>query len=133
MATDDIDLESRGLESDVANELYLAVANMRANSGRMRALAENARSESDAAMTDYSERSRAPEYSPRSPDEFAFDPRAHLDAAAEHFERGRLPDLNALAEMMLKMRGAQRAYELNMQMLDATHEVMARTVDLLRR
>src|SRR6185503_15114423 len=99
MATDD----DKGLESDVANELYLAVATMRAHSGRMRAMAEHAHADTDAAITDYSERHRGRDYAPR-PDEFSLDSRmAHLDAAAEHFERGRLPDLNALAEMMLKM------------------------------
>lgn len=129
MATDD----DKGLESDVANELFIAVASMRAHSGRMRAMAEHAHADTDAAITDYSERHRGRDYAPR-PEGFALDSRmAHLDAAAERFERGQLPDLNALADLMLKMRNAQRAYELNQQMLDATHEVMSRTVDLLRR
>jgi flagellar basal body rod protein FlgC len=68
----------------------------------------------------------------REDDAAAFPRPRHLDAAAEHIEHGRLPDLNALAALMLEMRSAQRAYELNLQMMDATHAMMARTVDLLR-
>jgi hypothetical protein len=79
----------------------------------------------------------APQPPPEAPapanDTPAFPRQRHLDAAAEHIEHGRLPDLNALAALMLDMRSAQRAYELNLQMMDATHAMMARTVDLLRR
>jgi flagellar basal body rod protein FlgC len=134
---------SDDLEADSANELYLAVAAMRAHSGRMRALAERI-AEADAPGA-------APETPPSRDYErelFGARPRAgddpkqfigyhpylgHIDAAAEHLQRARLPDLNTLAELMMRMKGAQHAYEINMQMLDATHDVMARTVDLLRR
>ena len=44
----------------------------------------------------------------------------------------KLPNVNALVEMM-DMRDAQRSYEANLQMMEAARNMMARTVDLLRR
>jgi hypothetical protein len=130
-------------ENDPASELYLAVASMRAHSVRMKAVAEKTEAPAyepeaepiiprTAAMPDYMRddsfaASSRPEASPFHPGY------ARLDAAQEHLERGRLPDLNMLAQMMMEMKGAQRAYELNLQMIDATHAMMARTVDMLRR
>ena len=138
---------SDDLETDSANELYLAVAAMRANSGRMRALAERVAEES-ASQAHHPHHAEPPsgndfgralfEETPRlssnPTDAIGYHPYlGHIDAAAQHLQRARLPDLNTLADLMMKMKGAQQAYEINMQMLDATHNVMARTVDLLRR
>lgn len=49
-------------------------------------------------------------------------------------ERGyvKLPNVNSLVEMM-DMREAQRAYEANLNVIDNTRTMMARTVDLLKR
>ncbi len=44
----------------------------------------------------------------------------------------KMPNVNALVEMM-DMRDAQRSYEANLQMMEAARNMMARTVDLLRR
>jgi flagellar basal-body rod protein FlgC len=43
-----------------------------------------------------------------------------------------LPNVNALVEMM-DMRDAQRAYEANLQVMDGSRAMLLRTVDLLRR
>jgi hypothetical protein len=146
-------MSTTDLESDTANELYLAVAAMRASTGRMRAMAERMYAEEEPQPANQPEPPRQSDYSREFGREFGRDPFAEppqsasepnqaigyhpylgqVDAAVQHLQRARLPDLNTLAEMMMKMKGAQAAYELNMQMLDATHDVMARTVDLLRR
>ena len=49
-------------------------------------------------------------------------------------ERGyvKMPNVSALTEMM-DMREAQRAYEANLNVIDNTRSMMARTVDLLKR
>ena len=49
-------------------------------------------------------------------------------------ERGyvKMPNVNSLVEMM-DMREAQRAYEANLSVIDNTRTMMARTVDLLKR
>lgn len=49
-------------------------------------------------------------------------------------ERGyvKMPNVNSLVEMM-DMREAQRAYEANLSIIDNTRTMMARTVDLLKR
>jgi flagellar basal-body rod protein FlgC len=49
-------------------------------------------------------------------------------------ERGyvKMPNVNSLVEMM-DMREAQRAYEANLNVIDNTRTMMARTVDLLKR
>ena len=44
----------------------------------------------------------------------------------------RLPNVNALVEMM-DMRDAQRSYEANIQALEGARSMLVRTVDLLRR
>ncbi len=44
----------------------------------------------------------------------------------------KLPNVNALIEMM-DMREAQRSYEANLNVIDAARSMMARTIDLLRR
>ena len=49
-------------------------------------------------------------------------------------ERGyvKMPNVSSLVEMM-DMREAQRAYEANLNVIDNTRTMMARTVDLLKR
>jgi len=43
----------------------------------------------------------------------------------------KLPNVDSLVEIM-DMRDAQRSYEADLQMLDTTKQMMARTVDLLK-
>jgi flagellar basal-body rod protein FlgC len=52
--------------------------------------------------------------------------------AADALGYVRLPNVNALVEIM-DMRDAQRAYEANLQVMDASRSMLVRTVDLLRR
>jgi flagellar basal-body rod protein FlgC len=44
----------------------------------------------------------------------------------------RLPNVDTLVEMM-DMRDATRAYEANLNMIDAARQMTSRTLDLLRR
>jgi len=44
----------------------------------------------------------------------------------------KLPNVNSLIEIM-DMREAQRAYEANLSVMDATKTMLSRTVDLLKR
>jgi flagellar basal-body rod protein FlgC len=44
----------------------------------------------------------------------------------------KLPNVNSLVEIM-DMREAQRSYEADLTVMDATKQMLARTVDLLRR
>jgi flagellar basal body rod protein FlgC len=133
--------QTSDLEADSANELYLAVAAMRAHSGRMRAMAERLHASDEPAeqndvppANEFEELFAMPSGSAAAGDAIGYHPYlGPIDAAAQHLQRARLPDLNTLAELMMKMKGAQHAYEINMQMMDATHDVMARTVALLRR
>jgi flagellar basal-body rod protein FlgC len=43
-----------------------------------------------------------------------------------------MPNVNALAEMM-DLREASRAYEANLNMIDAARQMTSRALDLLRR
>jgi flagellar basal-body rod protein FlgC len=43
-----------------------------------------------------------------------------------------MPNVNSLVEIM-DMREAQRSYEADLTVMDATKSMLARTVDLLRR
>ncbi len=43
----------------------------------------------------------------------------------------KLPNVDSLVEIM-DMRDAQRSYEADLQMLDTSKQMMARTVDLLK-
>jgi flagellar basal-body rod protein FlgC len=44
----------------------------------------------------------------------------------------KLPNVNSLVEIM-DMREAQKSYEANLNVLDASKTMMSRTVDLLRQ
>ena len=44
----------------------------------------------------------------------------------------KLPNVNSLVEMM-DMREAQRSYEADLTVMDATKSMLARTVDLLKK
>lgn len=55
---------------------------------------------------------------------------SHPAADAEGYVK--LPNVSALIEMM-DMREAQRSYEANLNVIDAARNMMSRTVDLLRR
>ena len=135
---------------DFTTSLYVAAAGLRAQSGRMRIIAENlanADSTSPQANGDPYRRRIATMQSEFDrelganvvrlgnpvPDgtEFRmqYDPGNPL-ANKEGYVR--LPNVNALIEMM-DMRDAQRSYEANLQVMEGARAMLMRTVDLLRR
>ena len=135
---------------DFFSALQISAFGMRAQSGRMRLIAENlanADSVSQSATGEPYRRKIAAMSSAFDrelnanvvqlidpiPDQAEFrlqfypgNPRA---VAAGYV---RLPNVNALVEMM-DMRDAQRSYEANIQALEGARSMLVRTVDLLRR
>jgi flagellar basal-body rod protein FlgC len=133
---------------DFTTSLYIAAAGMRAQSGRMRIIAENlANADSASANGDPYRRRIATMTSEFDnevnatlvrlgdpvPDQSDF--RLQYDPgnpAADKQGYTHLPNVNALVEMM-DMRDAQRSYEANLQVMDGTRTMLVRTIDLLRR
>jgi flagellar basal-body rod protein FlgC len=97
---------------DFSTSLQVAAAGLRAQSGRMRIIAENLANADDQSQFRM-------QYDPGNP---AADAKGYVH----------LPNVNALVEMM-DMRDAQRSYEANLQVMDASRSMLSRTVDLLRR
>ena len=135
---------------DFFSALQLSAYGMRAQSGRMRLIAENlanADSVSQSATGEPYRRKIAAMSSAFDrelnanvvqlidpiPDQtqfrMQFDPGNPRADAAGYV---RLPNVNALVEMM-DMRDAQRSYEANIQALEGARSMLVRTVDLLRR
>src|ERR1051325_6630154 len=135
---------------DFTTSLYIAAAGMRAQSGRMRIIAENlANADSTSASANgepYRRRiatittefdnelnARMVRLGDPVPDQSDF--RLQYDPgnpAADKQGYTHLPNVNALVEMM-DMRDAQRSYEANLQVMESARAMLARTVDLLRR
>jgi flagellar basal-body rod protein FlgC len=143
-------MKGKPMSGDFATSLYLAAAGMRAQSGRMRVIAENlANADSTSPVQggdpyrrrvvtmkpDFDRELGATSVELGKPVPDMSDFRMQYDPgnpAADRSGYVRLPNVNALVEMM-DMKDAQRSYEANLQMLDAARAMMARTVDLLRR
>jgi|SRR6185312_3452152 flagellar basal-body rod protein FlgC len=133
---------------DFNTSLYIAAAGMRAQSGRMRIIAENlANADSVSANGDPYRRRIATITSEFDrelnanvvrlgdpvPDQADF--RLQYDPGNPNADKQgyvHLPNVNALVEMM-DMRDAQRSYEANLQVMDGARTMLARTIDLLRR
>ena len=135
---------------DFFSALQIAAYGMRAQSGRMRVIAENlanADSVSNSAtgepyrrripaMTSSFDRelnANVVELIEPIPDRTEFrmqfdpgNPRANAQGYVQ------MPNVNALVEMM-DMRDAQRSYEANIQALVGARSMLVRTIDLLRR
>ncbi len=135
---------------DTMKSMMIAAAGMRAQSERMRVIAENLANASSTAATPGEDpyRRRIPVF------------KTELDRATgvesvkvssvvkdmsefrEQFmpghpaadERGyvKMPNVSSLIEMM-DMREAQRSYEANLSVIDNSRSMLARTVDLLKR
>ncbi len=135
---------------DFFSALQISAYGMRAQSGRMRLIAENlanADSVSQSATGEPYRRKIAAMSSAFDrelnanvvqlidpiPDQaefrMRFDPGNPRADAAGYV---RLPNVNSLVEMM-DMRDAQRSYEANIQALEGARSMLVRTVDLLRR
>src|SRR4029079_10052460 len=135
---------------DFSTPTSISAAGLRAQSGRMRIIAENlANADSTspsangepyrrriATMTSEFDRTlNASVIKLGDPVADASDFRLQYDPgnpAADKQGYTHLPNVNALVEMM-DMRDAQRSYEANMQVMESARAMLARTVDLLRR
>jgi flagellar basal-body rod protein FlgC len=135
---------------DFTTSLYLAAAGMRAQSGRMRVIAENlanADSTSQSAngepyrrristmVTEFDRELNATTVKLGNPVPDAAEFRLQFDpgnprADAQGYVH--LPNVNPLVEMM-DMRDAQRTYEANLQVMEGARTMLVRTIDLLRR
>ena len=135
---------------DFTTSLYIAAAGMRAQSGRMRIIAENlANADSVSAngngdpyrrristiTSEFDRELNATVVKLGDPVNDTADFRLQYDPgnpAADKQGYVHLPNVNALVEMM-DMRDAQRAYEANLQVMDGSRNMLTRTIDLLRR
>lgn len=136
------------MADDLSTALQIAASGMRAQSGRVRVVAENlANANSAAASPDLDPyRRQTPVFASRldrtsgarlvemtrvalDPSAFTlrFDP-SHPAADAEGYVR--LPNVNPLVEMM-DLREAQRSYEANLGALDTIRSMSASTIRIL--
>jgi len=134
---------------DFTTSLYVAAAGMRAQSGRMRIIAENlanADSTARAAGTDPYRR-RIPTF--RTEIDRALDAqvvalgRVKTDPsdfrvkhepghpAADAKGNVKYPNVNSLVEMM-DLREAQRSYEANVNVIGASRRMIQRTIEILK-
>lgn len=135
--------------SDLNQVMSVAAQGMRAQTQRMRLAAENMANASSTGETPGADpyRRRLPVIeTARGPDDtrgvrvkgavdddsafrLQFNP-AHPAADAQGYVK--LPNVDSLVEMM-DLREATRAYEANLNMIDAARSMTARALDLLRR
>lgn len=134
---------------DFMRSIFIAATGLRAQSGRMRVIAENianANSTSPAANGDPYRR-RIPSFATSfdrelqatvvsmgrvQNDQSAFTVRnepGHPNADAQG--NVRYPNVNTLIESV-DMREAQRSYEANLNVITATRRMIARTIEILR-
>jgi flagellar basal-body rod protein FlgC len=135
---------------DITTSLFIAASGMRAQSGRMRVIAENlANADSTSATANGQPYRRQIPTMTSSFDsqlgstvvtlgkpvadqtEFRmqYDPGNPVADAQGYVQ---LPNVNPLVEIM-DMRDAQRAYEANLQVMEGSRAMLVRTIDLLRR
>jgi flagellar basal-body rod protein FlgC len=133
---------------DFSTSLYIAAAGLRAQSGRMRIIAENLANADSVSANGQPYRRRIATMNSEFDQELSAnvvrlgDPvtdqadfRMQYDPgnpAADKQGYVHLPNVSALVEMM-DMRDAQRSYEANLQVMEGARALLARTVDLLRR
>jgi flagellar basal-body rod protein FlgC len=135
---------------DLATSMVVAASGMRAQSTRMRIIAENianANSTSSVAGADPYRRKIATMKSEfdREMDATmvrAGKPVSDMSQFRSQYDPGnptadkqgyiKLPNVDSLVEIM-DMREAQRSYEADLTVMDASKTMLARTVDLLRR
>ena len=135
---------------DISKSMTTAASGMRVQSDRMRVIAENIANASSTATGANGQPYRRQivtfkeavdeatgaavvkvDRTMRDPSDFKlqFNP-GHPAADASGYVK--MPNVNSLIEMT-DMREAQRAYEANLNVVDAARTMMARTLDLLRR
>jgi flagellar basal-body rod protein FlgC len=135
---------------DFAASMIMAASGMRTQSDRMRTIAQNIANANSTAATPGGDPYRrkiatvnsqfdrdlnATLVTPGKPANDMSDFRREYDPgnpAADKTGYVKLPNVNSLVEIM-DMREAQRSYEADLTVMDATKSMLARTVDLLRR
>jgi len=136
--------------SEIESTLAIAAYGLRAQSARMRVIAENVANADSTATTPGGDpyRRRIPvfqteldratgltkvEMTRTAPDQSDFDLRyepGHPAADADGYVK--YSNVNALIELM-DMRSAQRSYEANLDVIENSRAMLSRTLDLLRR
>lgn len=135
---------------DLVKSLKIAATGLAAQTGRMRVIAENLANADSTANTagDDPYRRKVPSFravfdrqlgatvvqpGPLRPDRSEFGLR-HEPGHPAADENGyvRTPNVNPLIETM-DMRQAQRSYEANLNVVQATRTMLMRTLDILRR
>jgi flagellar basal-body rod protein FlgC len=135
---------------DLATSMTIAASGMRAQSSRMRTIAENIANASSTAQTpggepyrrkvatmksDFDRELGATMVESGKPVADTSDFRTQYDPgnpAADKQGYVKLPNVNPLVEIM-DMREAQRSYEADLDVMSATKSMLARTVQLLQK
>jgi flagellar basal-body rod protein FlgC len=135
---------------DFAQSMIVAASGMRTQSDRMRVIAENIANANSTSPEPGGEpyRRKIATVNPSFNRELGATlvapgkPQADMSEFRKQYDPGnpaadrtgyvRLPNVNSLVEIM-DMREAQRSYEADLTVMDATKSMLARTVDLLRR
>ena len=135
---------------DFSTSLIVAASGMRAQSDRMRTIAENIANANSTPATPGGDPYRRK--IPTMHSEFDRELNATLVTSGKPVADGsnfsmkydpgnpnadskgyiKMPNVNSLIEMM-DMREAQRSYEADLTVMDATKSMLARTVDLLKK
>jgi len=134
---------------DLMASMKVAAAGLKAQSGRMRVIAENLANSNSTASEPGADpyRRRIPTFSQEVNRELGIkmvtSGRIRLDQSdfGKRYEPGhpaansqgyvKLPNVNALIEGM-DMREAQRSYQANLNVISATRRMLARTLEILR-
>lgn len=135
---------------DMTVTLDVAASGLRAQTARMRIIAENLANASSTSQTPGGDpyRRRVPTFASVldretgarevkmdgvKPDKGEFSKRFDPgNPAADANGYVKMPNVNSLIEMM-DMREAQRAYEANLNVVESARAMLSRTIDLLRR
>ena len=135
---------------DFSASMAVAAAGMRAQSDRMKTIAENIANANSTSPVAGGEpyRRKIPTMTSEFDRELnatvvhSSQPIADMSDFRMEYDPGnpladkqgyvKLPNVNSLIEIM-DMREAQRAYEANLSVMDATKTMLSRTVDLLKR
>ena len=135
---------------DFNTSMTVAASGMRAQSERMRVISENIANANSTASTpngdpyrrkiatvksEFDRTLNATVVQSTKPIEDTSEFRTQYDPgnpAADAKGYVKLPNVNSLVEIM-DMRDAQRSYEADLTVMDSSKQMMARTIDLLRR
>jgi flagellar basal-body rod protein FlgC len=135
---------------DLATSMLVAASGMRAQSSRMRTIAENIANANSTASTPGADpyRRKIPTISTSFDRELnanvvtSGNPVQDMSSFRNTYDPGnpaadkqgyvKLPNVNSLVEIM-DMREAQTSYEANVNVLDASKTMLSRTIDLLTK